>query len=64
MMYQEGSVIKPDDNQCMECLCEGRQLQCFPILCPQPLCRPEEVIVSDASCCPYCKDSSKYGVSL
>ncbi|XP_022097519.1 uncharacterized protein LOC110982993 isoform X2 [Acanthaster planci] len=51
-----GTPVKPDDSQCMECVCgSDGQLQCFAILCPKLNCRPEQVAVTEGSCCPSCE---------
>ena len=60
----EGAPYKPNDSQCMECLCEGNATYCFPILCPTLTCRPEQVIVSEGSCCPTCIGEWKYFVFM
>ncbi|XP_077985114.1 kielin/chordin-like protein [Glandiceps talaboti] len=56
VMYEEGAIFKPDDDQCLECQCRDGILLCLPIICAIPSCTPELVMVEQGSCCPTCRD--------
>ncbi|XP_071959599.1 uncharacterized protein [Antedon mediterranea] len=61
VVYQEGVVFKPNNTDCMECLCQDGAMECLPIVCPAIACSPEEVIVERASCCPMCPGTQVLG---
>ncbi|XP_033117225.1 uncharacterized protein LOC117117126 [Anneissia japonica] len=55
--YQENVIFKPNNTDCMECLCRDGSMECLPIVCPALTCSSEEVIIEPASCCPMCPES-------